>query len=560
MTGEEITRVGFGDDQDAFAIRRLAREIAERVGLEAQDRIRMATALSEIVREVLALGGEGVVIISLTEESLIMTVDYRVGEDLRQSEGMALAGRLVDEVVHAEPGSITLVKRVPAHVARRSPAEVRAGLSPVVRVTAMDELREQNRELAGTLEEGQRLNVELTETNKGILALYNQLSAELEETNRGVVALYAELEEKSARLRELAEARQRFWVSVSHELRTPLNSIIGLVRLLLGPGGEPLSEEQEHQIRLIGSSAETLLAMVSELLDMAKAESGRIQPQPVPVDVAALADEARTALHPAAPHRVALIVDVAPDVGEMFVDKAILARILHNLLYNALKFTYEGEVRLSVRLDPDAGDVVFTVADTGIGIPAKYLERVFEEFFQVPGPVAVKAEGSGLGLPYARRLAEALGGTLTLTSREGEGTTATLRVPRRMARPEVNRVLIADGDAGFRAAARRLLTGFATHVMEAADGITALQLMTAHPPDVVLIDEFLPRMDGATLLQRMAEAARLRDVPVVVVGYPSQQADRGFPVLSRQELDRDRLLATIRAVRAARTGGGPEHG
>lgn len=294
MTGEEITRVGFGDDQDAFAIRRLAREIAERVGLEAQDRIRMATALSEIVREVLALGGEGVVIISLTEESLIMTVDYRVGEDLRQSEGMALAGRLVDEVVHAEPGSITLVKRVPAHVARRSPAEVRAGLSPVVRVTAMDELREQNRELAGTLEEGQRLNVELTETNKGILALYNQLSAELEETNRGVVALYAELEEKSARLRELAEARQRFWVSVSHELRTPLNSIIGLVRLLLGPGGEPLSEEQEHQIRLIGSSAETLLAMVSELLDMAKAESGRIQPQPVPVDVAALADEART--------------------------------------------------------------------------------------------------------------------------------------------------------------------------------------------------------------------------------------------------------------------------
>ena len=131
-----------------------------------------------------------------------------------------------------------------------------------------------------------------------MLALYNQLSEELEETNRGVVALYAELDEKSGQLREASDAKNRFWATVSHELRTPLNSIIGLVRLLVGPGGEPLAEEQFHQIQLIGSSAETLLSLVSELLDMAKAESGRLDPQSSEVDLVALAERLRMTLRP----------------------------------------------------------------------------------------------------------------------------------------------------------------------------------------------------------------------------------------------------------------------
>ncbi|MBE3014265.1 response regulator [Microbispora sp. NEAU-D428] len=556
--GEVLTRAEICRDQDVFAVRQLGRQVAELVGLESQDQIRVATALSEIGREALARGSGSAVVFDLRGDRLVITVDYLDGADVRQSEGVKLAGRMVDEIaLSAEDRRVTLVKRVPEHGVsgkrgRRSIDGIReelARLSPST--TALDVLREQNRELAGTLEEVLRLNAELAETNQGVLALYNQLSAELEETNRGVVALYAELDEKSSQLRQAAGARQRFWASVSHELRLPLTSIIGLVRLLLGSGAEPLTEEQQHQITLIGTSAETLLALVSELLDLAKAESGRLDPQPSMVDVVALAEGLLMTLQPAGrADEVTLSVNVSDEIGEMFVDESMLTTILRNLLSNALKFTEYGEVRLTAVVDPAMAEVVFTVADTGVGIPPEHLERVFEEFFQVPGSLQLKAKGTGLGLPYARRLTEALGGTLELASRPGEGTTATLRVPHRMASPEVGRVLVADDDAGFRAVARRMLFGFAAGVDEAADGIEALNLMRERPPEVVLVDLLMPRLDGTALLHRMAEDDVLHGIPAVVVSVVSEQPGASHPMLSKHGLRRDQLLEAIReAVR-----------
>ncbi|OPG01885.1 ATP-binding protein [Microbispora sp. GKU 823] len=566
--GEVLTRAEICRDQDVFAVRQLGRRIAELAGLESQDQIRVATALSEIGREALARGAGSAVVFDLREDRLVITVDYLDGADVRQSEGVKLAGRLVDEVaLSAEDRRVTLVKRVPEHGVsgkrgRLSIDGIREELARLTpSTTALDVLREQNRELAGTLEEVLRLNAELAETNQGVLALYNQLSAELEETNRGVVALYAELDEKSSQLREAAEARQRFWASVSHELRLPLTSIIGLVRLLLGSGAEPLSEEQEHQITLIGTSAETLLALVGELLDLAKAESGRLDPHPSMVDVVALAEGLRMTLQPAGPaDGVTLSVDVSDEIGEMFVDETMLTTILRNLLSNALKFTEYGEVRLSAVVDAAMAEVVFTVTDTGVGIPPEHLERVFEEFFQVPGALQLRAKGTGLGLPYARRLTEALGGTLELASRPGEGTTATLRVPHRMVTPEVGRVLVADDDAGFRSVARRMLFGFAAEVDEAADGIEALNLMRERPPEVVLVDLLMPRLDGTALLHRMAEDDVLHGIPAIVVSVVSEQPGATHPVLSKHGLRRDQLLEAIREAVRDKAGGGEGDG
>ncbi|MFG1861977.1 ATP-binding response regulator [Microbispora bryophytorum] len=555
--GEVLTRAEICSDQDVFAVRQLGRRIAELVGLESQDQIRVATALSEIGREALGRGAGSTVVFDLREDRLVITVDYLDGADLRESEGLKLAGRLVDEIaLSAGDRRVTLVKRVPEHRRRRSLDGIRAELARLSPPTAaLDVLREQNRELAGTLEEVLRLNAELTETNQGVLALYNQLSDELEETNRGVVALYAELDEKSSQLRQAAEARQRFWANVSHELRLPLNSIIGLVRLLLGSGAEPLTGEQHHQVTLIGASAETLLALVGELLDLAKAESGRLDPQPSMVDVVALAEGLRMTLQPAGRADGVTLsahvsADVSDEIGEMFVDETMLTTILRNLLSNALKFTEQGEVRLTATVDPAMAEVVFTVADTGVGIPPEHLERVFEEFFQVPGPLQLRTKGTGLGLPYARRLTEAIGGTLELASRPGEGTTATLRVPHRMVTPEVGRVLVADDDAGFRAVARRMLFGFAAAVDEAADGVEALNLMRERPPDVVLVDLLMPRLDGTALLHRMAEDDVLCGIPAVVVSVVSEQPGEPHPVLPKHGLRRDQLLEALReAVR-----------
>ncbi|MFD0889398.1 sensor histidine kinase, partial [Streptosporangium algeriense] len=415
--GDELMSIPVRDERDVFTMRRLGRDVAEAVGLETQDQIRIATALSEIGREVLGEMTETFATFLLGKDGLIVRIGLSEQAAIQTSDGVTLAGRLVDAIeLSPARGTISMLKRLPPGQPRPSVEEIRARLAKLTPTTALDELRQQNRELAATLEEVIQLNAELQETNQGVLALYNQLSEELEETNRGVVALYAELDEKSAQLREASAAKDRFWATVSHELRTPLNSIIGLVRLLVGPGGEPLADEQIHQIQLIGSSAETLLNLVSELLDMAKAQAGRLDPQPSQVDLVALAERLRMSLHPTGGSRVRLETRIAHDAREMLADETMLTRVLRNLLSNALKFTEEGEVTLDVSFDAATHEVVFLVADTGIGVPEEHQERVFEEFYQVPGPIRAGTKGTGLGLPYARRLVEAMGGTLRLAS------------------------------------------------------------------------------------------------------------------------------------------------
>ncbi len=557
MRAAQLATVTVAGEPDVFAMRQVGREVAAALGMSQQDQIRVATALSELGREIVIEGAAGMVVVfALDLDDLVMEVSFPDAAARHVDEGVTMAGRLMDAVDAGERGRVVLRKRLPASASALSAAQVRAKVNALAPVSALDELRQQNHELASTLEAVRQLNAELEETNHGVMALYNQLSAELEETNRGVVALYAELDEKSMQLREASDAKNRFWATVSHELRTPLNSIIGLVRLLTGPGGEPLGEEQARQVELIGSSAETLLTLVSELLDIGKAESGRLDAQLTTVDLVALAERLRMTMGPAqSTDRVTLRVNVPPPPFTMQADEAMLTRILRNLLANSLKFTQEGEVVLEVAHDPAAGETVFTVADTGIGIPAEHLERVFEEFYQVPGPAQTRAKGTGLGLAYARRLAEAMGGTLTLASTLGEGTTAVLRLPYESHDvPVAQRILVADDDENFRAGVRRMLTGFAAHIDEAPDGAAALAAMAAAPPDLALLDLLMPGLDGTAVLQRMAGDERLRDVPVIIVtlAQAHRRPERAEAVLGKQGLRRDVLLNAIRQALGSR--------
>jgi CheY-like chemotaxis protein len=160
------------------------------------------------------------------------------------------------------------------------------------------------------------------------------------------------------------------------------------------------------------------------------------------------------------------------------------------------------------------------VADTGIGIPADQLPRVFEEFHQVPGPLQVGAAGTGLGLPLARRLAGILGGSLALRSEVGTGTTATLRVPvveRASAVVRLGEVLVADDDPAFRALVRRVLGGVAEGVEEVGDGAAALRELRARPPDLLVLDLHMPPPDGRAVLAELRADPALARLPVVVV-------------------------------------------
>jgi signal transduction histidine kinase/CheY-like chemotaxis protein len=374
------------------------------------------------------------------------------------------------------------------------------------------------------------------------MALYSELSEELEQTNRGVVALYAELDDTSKRLRAASESKDRFWANISHELRTPLNSIIGLTRLLAEPGPDGvLDSERLYQVELIRNSGSTLLALVNDLLDVAKAESGQLHLDPAHVDLHALFGRLRGLARPMAEGKqldVTISGDGDPNTPDtILTDEVMLTSILRNLLSNGIKYTDGGEVRLSARV---AGPrVEISVADTGIGVPAGLHEHVFEEFYQVPG---VRRGGTGLGLPYARRLARILGGDLWLSSEPGAGTTVVLSLPNET--PIVGTVLLADDDAAFRQVLRGLLTGMADRLLEAEDGAQALALLAENPVDLVLADMRMPGLDGAALLARLPAS-----VPAIIItGADAPPPPRAAALLRKDELTRERLEFTIRGI------------
>jgi signal transduction histidine kinase/CheY-like chemotaxis protein len=425
-------------------------------------------------------------------------------------------------------------------------AELRRILAAIAPVSPADELRLQNNELIGALEQLRdkqhellRLNAELEETNRGVLALYNQLSGELEETNRGVLALYAELDERSIALTRANEAKTGFLRSISHELRAPVSSVLGLARLLLDPAADPLTGEQRRQVELVLASAGDLLAVVDDLLDLAKADSGRLQATIEEVDVSTLLAHLDGTMRPLATRPdVRLVIEDAAGVGTLRTDATLLGRVLRNLVGNALKFTERGEVRLAVcaeagptaRGGPSDEVVTFTVRDTGIGIAAADTERVFEEFYQAQSHLRGRVRGSGLGLPYARKVCDLLGGRLELASELGRGSTFTVTVPRDAGRApapppghlpsvKVGTALVVDDDPAFRIAMRSMLSGRVDRVIEAADGRAALVRLRDEPPDVVFLDLLLPGLDGVGVLSAMHDDPSLRDVPVVIVTW-----------------------------------------
>ena len=537
----ELARLDVRDLAGVFAARQLGRGLAASLTLERQDQIRVATALSEISRSAVMAGLAAVITFAIDDAELLVTVTVD-GEP--PADGIAAASRLMD-TVSADGHVVRMAKRRPPGV-RPDLQVVSEQLAAVHPQSALDELRRQNQDLITALDDLKQqkdqlllLNAELQETNRGVMALYSELSSELEQTNRGVVALYAELDEKSERLRAALESKDRFWANISHELRSPLNSIIGLARLLAEPAdGGGLDPERLYQVELIRNSGSTLLALVNDLLDVAKAESGRLHVDPAQVDLPALFGRLRGLARPMAGGKpVEVIVSADGTPGTILTDEVALTSILRNLLSNGIKYTDRGEVRLSARVTGPRLEI--SVADTGIGIPAGLSDHVFEEFYQVPG---VRRGGTGLGLPYARRLARILGGDLTLTSEPGAGTTVRLDLPNQT--PAVGTVLLADDDAAFRQVLRGMLTAMADRVVEAGNGRQALAILDGTPVDLVLADMRMPGLDGAALLARLPAS-----VPAVIItGADVPPPPRAAALLRKDELTRERLEFTIRGI------------
>lgn len=285
-----------------------------------------------------------------------------------------------------------------------------------------------------------------------------RLSRELEETNRGVVALYAELDERAQELGRAADLKSRVLSGISHEVRTPLNAILNLTRLLLDRLDGELTAEQERQVRLIRESAIMMSELVTDQLELARMEAGQTVMRPSDFTAeelfATLRGMFRPLLHSDA---VVLHFDGADHLPPLHTDEGKVGQILRNLISNALKFTVHGEVRVSAHL-PQPDRIAFAVADTGIGIAADDQERIFQDFSQIESPLQRRANGTGLGLPLSRKLAEFLGGSLTVESQPGVGSVFTAVIPCRYAIPG------ASGAAGLPAPERTGPAPEAQHV------------------------------------------------------------------------------------------------
>ena len=538
MAFTPLSSISLHFDYDLVAARRRARQVAALLGYDEQDQTRIATVASEIARNALRYGGGGRIEFAVDHrengEFLCMTVSDRgpgipnIDEILngryesKTGMGIGLVGarRLMDDLqVNTGAGSGTIVsmkKRLPVAAPRLDGDGIRRLTEELARQrpeSPLEEIQQQNAELLQAL--GQ-LNERQDELER--------LNQELEDTNRGVLALYAELDEKADSLRRADQVKSRFLSDMSHEFRTPVNSILALARLL---DEQPLNQEGKKQVALISRAAEDLESLVSDLLDLAKIESGKIEVRPAEFEVANLFSALRGMLRPLLLNRsLALVFEEVDGLPPMFSDEGKVSQILRNFISNALKFTEAGEVRVAAAQN---GELIrFSVADTGIGIAPEDQERIFEEFTQIENPIQRKEKGTGLGLPLVRKLAALLGGRVGLHSTPGLGSTFWAEIPIRYAghvgTPVAaappsgrTRILVIDDDE----TARYTLGSFATRpeleIIEAENGMQGIARALSDHPDLIMLDMMMPGLGGHEVLSRLKNDPATADIPVVIV-------------------------------------------
>ena len=353
---------------------------------------------------------------------------------------------------------------------------------------------------------------------------------------RRSVAQNVELTAARDAARAAERAKGQFLANMSHEIRTPMNGIIGMADLL---ESTQLDGHQRSYSRIISSSAHALLAIINDVLEFSRLESGRVRPDIRSFRLSRLAKEPAALLSLQAHEKgVELAVRVDPTLPEgILADEGRLRQVVTNLLGNAVKFTNSGEVVLDLfpAVDDEGTDVLrVEVRDTGVGIPESALEAVFETFSQVDGSSTREHEGTGLGLPISRALVELMGGRIGAASRLGRGSTFWFEIPliagdvpqRTAMLPPRSlqglRVLVVDDNATNRVILHEVLCNWGMQATCAISGVEGLQNLRsaarqARPFDLVLLDHQMPRMDGLQTLAEMRCDAAIADVPVILL-------------------------------------------
>ena len=358
-----------------------------------------------------------------------------------------------------------------------------------------------------------------------------RIRVDLEERNR-------QLEEARAAAVEATQAKSEFLANMSHEIRTPLTAIIGYADLLAESREDP--DSRGSMLETVRRNGEHLLALVSEILDLSKIEAGRMETDRVPTDAIGCVRDAADSLGGQARGKgLEISVDISERVpAAMSLDPTRFRQIVVNLLGNAIKFTETGGITLELDHESDGNILTLRVIDSGIGMAASELGRIFEPFRQADGSTTRRFGGTGLGLAISRRLCEMLGGSLTVESQSGLGSTffATVTAAPAIAPPLLQgstevppglRILLAEDGPDNRRLIGHLLGRLGAHVIAVENGeeaVEAVQRSGNRPFDLVILDMQMPILDGYEAARQLRNAGN--DVPILALTANAMPGDR----------------------------------
>lgn len=444
------------------------------------------------------------------------------------------------------------------HVTRAGPEEA---LDPLV--SAVERAANHFRKVVRTREENERQQARVRGLEESARALRAELAA--------TTAALAQARDHAA---DADRAKSAFLANMSHELRTPLNAILGYAELLAEDAQDAGDDSVLRDLARIRSAGVHLLSLISDVLELARIEAGKIEVFYEPVPLAAFIERVLAPIRRLAEER-RNVLRVGPiPQGPFVTDVAKLDTVLTRVLSNACKFTEDGHIHVDLALSDEALSIA--IRDTGIGMTAEQSRTIFREFAQGDASTTRRYGGTGLGLSIALRLARLLGGDIDVESSPGQGSRFLVRVPA--APPTWNgvtpaelesepsapaaqpaTVLVIDGDATLRRQMASFLTRAGYRVVATASGVEGQRLARTHRPDVVILDVVLPDVDGWNLLMALKGDTELRDIPVVLVTMADDRS-LGLAVGASDFLPkpvrREALLAVVRRVRAGSTDEG----
>lgn len=411
-------------------------------------------------------------------------------------------------------------------------------------------------------------------------AEYEVLAQAFANTRHRLSALLDAMKQRTAELEEakiLADAanqtKSEFLANMSHELRTPLNAIIGYSEILSEDAKDSGHSEYLPDLNKIRSSGKHLLGLINDILDLTKIEAGRMEMFLETFDVTQLIQDVAETVQPLLDKNTnSLTVNVPATVGAIHADQVKVRQMLLNLLSNASKFTKEGVVALSVDREVviNGEDVfVFRVRDTGIGMSPEQLSRLFQPFMQAESSTTKRFGGTGLGLAITKHLAELMGGSVTVASELGRGTTFTVRLPNSPLSSDdapdstgvvsdssdanAATVLVIDDEPSARDMITRMLVKDGYRVVTAANGAEGLRIAAEVAPDVITLDIMMPGMDGWAVLSKLKADPVLATIPVVVatiIDDRNLSVSLGAAGYITKPIDREHLSEVVRRVRS----------